>query len=499
MAQKDVRLPQEPESEKAILSTALNDPASIPQIAELIEPEDFYSANHQHIWMAAYALLGDGVEVDIAALTAKLRDMGHLKNGLGAYLGKLMDYPVAIDLGHHARLIKQAAARRRAIIEASRLLEEVKNCGNLAEIEKKSADAFSHIQAALSEAQGVQPEPAFKFLHGAELIENLRPISWTIDGVLQTNSFYYTFGDPGSFKSFVEIDRGLCIASGVPFHGHATVQGTVFYVCGEGQYGIGRRMAAWHIAHHTKAADVPFFVSKTPMVLSDQKNVQLVMDAITSMCKIYGPPALVIIDTLARNFGDGDENSTHDMGIVIQNLDRCFGNDFCRGLIHHTGHVNKDRGRGSIALKGGVDAEYRTSLTQNNQILLECTKQKDARKAEPMLFERREIGLLIDNTRDSSLVLDLIAEGADAQPQTAPKLASSQSKALDLLLAMTRKCDHNQGILVAEWRSACIEKKVYTRSDAFSRAVKNMLEKGVVRHGVTCDFVAPVIFSCGDE
>ena len=53
-------------------------------------------------------------------------------------------------------------------------------------------------------------------------------------------------------------------------------------------------------------------------------------DLIESFTKIYGPPQLIIIDTLARNAG-GDENSTQDMNKFIHHLDKYlrvpFGRD----------------------------------------------------------------------------------------------------------------------------------------------------------------------------
>jgi phage/plasmid primase-like uncharacterized protein len=314
----------------------------------------------------------------------------------------------------------------------------------------------------------------FQFIHAGDLVNNLRPIEWSIFGIQPTSSLYYTFGDPGTHKTFVELDKGLCIAAGIPYHGHATRQGTVFYICGEGQQGIGRRLAVWFIAHKLKAADVPFFVAKTPMQLSDPANVEGVMRAIDAMALQYGPPALVIIDTLARNFGDGDENSTKDMGMVIQNLDHFFGNDFNRGLIHHTGHMAKDRGRGSMALKGGVDTEFRCSMTSDDKILMECIKQKDAPKATPMLFNPREIKLLIGDTKDSSLVLDLVAEGDDIKAQPAANLSDQMVKALDILKAMGGSGEYR------EWRRQCIAKKLYRRTDVFDKAAKKMRKSGLV-------------------
>lgn len=40
---------------------------------------------------------------------------------------------------------------------------------------------------------------------------------------------------------------------------------------------------------------------------------------VDSLAKQYGPPAIVHIDTLARNFGEDDENATKDLNTAITN------------------------------------------------------------------------------------------------------------------------------------------------------------------------------------
>ena len=234
----------------------------------------------------------------------------------------------------------------------------------------------AHDAAAISRV--IETPKGFQFIHNSDILSDLHPTEWRIRDVLTDYAFYYNFGDPGHFKTFVELDRLLCIASGIDYHGHKVKQGTVFYIAGEGQQGIGRRIAAWHIAHKTKAADVPFFVAKVPTQLMDPAALDDVRRAVDAMTKQYGPPAVVHFDTLARNFGEGDENATKDVNAAISNLDKAFGNDFCRGLTHHTGHANKDRARGAMALHGAADAAFRISLTESGQVLVECKKMKDA-------------------------------------------------------------------------------------------------------------------------
>ena len=333
----------------------------------------------------------------------------------------------------------------------------------------------------------------FEFIHNSEILANLKPIEWQIQDILVEKSLYYDFGDPGSFKTFVALDRLLCIAAGLDYHGHPVKQGPVFYIAGEGQQGIGRRIAAWHIRHKTKTADVPFFLAKTPTQLMDPGAVDEVRQSVDDLAKKYGSPAVLHIDTLARNFGTGDENATKDMNQVIQNLDAAFGNDFCRGITHHTGHFNKDRARGSIVLHGAADEAFRASFACQ-QVLIECKKMKDAPSSPAMLFDLNTILLLIGNQEDKSFTLSLSAEGDEAAAATGfsntCKVSGNMSKALDLLEGMYAKCEKNLAdrgrvdaiprVEVKNWRKACLDKKLYRRRSTFTRALESMVERGLV-------------------
>ena len=151
---------------------------------------------------------------------------------------------------------------------------------------------------------------------------------------------------------------------------------------------------------------------------------------------------------MARNFGDGDENSTKDMNQVISNLDAAFGNSICRGLTHHTGHANKERARGSIALYGAADSVFRVSVTPGRQVLVECSKTKDAPKAPPMLFSINTTLLLIGDEPDQSCTLSLAAEGEEALDGKAGvvdncKVSGSMRKALELLDEMYADYEKN--------------------------------------------------------
>jgi RecA-family ATPase len=79
---------------------------------------------------------------------------------------------------------------------------------------------------------------------------------------------------------------------------------------------------------------------------------------------------MIIIDTLARNMG-GDENSTQDMNAFIQHLDTYLRQPWkcCVLVVHHRRGMDKDRSRGSTALKGALDAEYKVPLDSGTKTI----------------------------------------------------------------------------------------------------------------------------------
>jgi 5S rRNA maturation endonuclease (ribonuclease M5) len=347
-----------------------------------------------------------------------------------------------------------------------------------------------------------QPEPAavekprFEFIHNADVMTNLKPIEWRIRDILPETSFYYDFGESGHYKTFVALDRLLCVAAGLPYHGHPVNQGTVFYIAGEGQQGIGRRIVAWHAMHRTRAADVPFFIAKTPTQLMDPSALDDVKKAVDVMAKAYGEPSIIHFDTLARNFGAGDENATADMNQVILNLDMAFGS-IIRGLSHHTGHMNKDRARGNYALHAAADAAFRIRITGDNLVLVECRKMKDAPETDPMVFSRETVLLQIQETEDQSCVLKLLAEGEKAleiakdQGGNNEKVSDNMKKALETLdclyaeyeanLAASGRSGTSPRVSIKNWRERCIETGIYGQAKYFNVAMDRMKQRNLVK------------------
>jgi len=251
-------------------------------------------------------------------------------------------------------------------------------------------------------------EIGFRLVQISEI--KTRVPEWVVKNMMELDTLIEIFGDPASGKSFLAVDFAACVASGKDFVGKKVRQGPVIYIAGEGQNGIKRRFKAWAIRHDINLDQLLLFVSLMPAGLCDEDQRKLVLAAIDTTASQHGEPVLVVIDTVARNFGPGDENSTKDMGMFIQAVDAIrSAHRSTILLVHHSGHSDKSRARGAMALKGALDAEYRLDRDSDGIIRCECVKMKDFEIPESVAFKLRTVELGIadeDGEQITSAVLD---------------------------------------------------------------------------------------------
>ncbi|HCD56563.1 AAA family ATPase [Haliea sp.] len=215
------------------------------------------------------------------------------------------------------------------------------------------------------------------------------PLSnWLIKDVIEKQAIGMAFGQPGTAKSFFLMDMSFCVSNGIDWHGHKTTKGNVIYLAGEGFSGMKARFRALEIKYGMTGSGL--FISNGPAHLSDLEHAQAVYNEITRVCP---DPALIIIDTLHRNFGDGDENSARDLGrflTTLTALTQATGASIF--LAHHSGHASSGRARGSSALRAAMDVEYK--LEKSGQtVTVSCTKAKEHEAPEPACFELQEVVL----------------------------------------------------------------------------------------------------------
>lgn len=276
----------------------------------------------------------------------------------------------------------------------------------------------------------------FEFVSVSSITQNLKPTQWLIKGYFEQHTMALMFGDPACGKSFVAIDLACCIATGTPWHGNKVTQGAVFYIAGEGHNGFGRRFRAWEEHSGILLNDAPLYIAKCAAQIYDADSAEAVASAIQKLVDETGQvPRLIIIDTMARNFGGGDENSTKDTGIFIRNLDAlkdCW--DASTLIIHHTGHSDKNRGRGAMAIKGALDHEYRVQKDDCDVVNIEATKTKDSKDPDGISFELTSVDLPFTDDEGQAIKGAVLVQTTTMIKKKGKKLSPQKKRAVDILL-----------------------------------------------------------------
>ena len=285
-----------------------------------------------------------------------------------------------------------------------------------------------------------------------ELLQPPPPLEWLVKGILLPLSLIMIAGDPQGGKSLLATWLAACIAMGKEWLGRRVKRGPVVIIAGEGHFGIRRRLKAWAIAHDCEAelSQAPLFVSSSGTSLIDRKARDEVIAEIDAVAEEHGPPALVVIDTLHRNMG-GDENSAEDMAIYFAHADEIrFRYQTSVMTIHHTGHGDKERGRGTSSIRAALDIEYLLSSNGETRTL-KATKTKDMPAPPPMAFTLRQIPLPwrdSDGDPETSVVLEA-TDAPAAQPGS--KASATIRLGVESFLAVL---DASEGgdIALEEWR-----------------------------------------------
>lgn len=294
------------------------------------------------------------------------------------------------------------------------------------------------------------------------------PMRWHIEGLVPEDGTVPFYGAPKSGKTFIVLDMAACVATGTPFHGHAVSQGAVFYICGEGFRSIKRRFRAWSEVRGVPLDGAPLFRSQCAVQMLDPAGAAMLADAVAALADEHGAPRLIVIDTLARNFGPGDENSTVDMSRFIAALDQLRSTyPGCTVIIvHHSGVMDSKRARGSGALLGAADAEYRVEPGP----VLYNTAMKDAAPARAMQFAPIEAA--------GSIALEYTGEPVQGG---AKGLSPGATIALEAFRAVA-----TDGVATRDdWRRAFDEaygpdKSEDARRNAFKRNVEKLIDARMI-------------------
>jgi len=269
----------------------------------------------------------------------------------------------------------------------------------------------------------------------------LPPPEWLVDDVLGRETQAFLFGPPGEGKSFVALDVALSVASGREWHGHEVRKGRVLYVVAEGGRGIQERVKAWKQRHNIEKVEKAFYMLEAPN-LHKEKDCKDFFNDIDELL----PLNFIILDTFARTFVGGDENSAQDVGEWVAAATTLQQKARATVLaVHHSGKEQKKGARGSSALNGAADTMIAVKKDKDT-VTLTCDKQKDAKE-----FDDIKLTLLsVDLDTDGSSSCVLVSAGLSSECiSSQPTPNASQMKALKILAGHT-----DPVVSSTEWRLA---------------------------------------------
>jgi hypothetical protein len=284
---------------------------------------------------------------------------------------------------------------------------------------------------ARTAANDNNPRPPFRATW-FDNIEEDAPKEEIIRGVFGVNEFSYVVGPPGSGKSAIVTDAACHVASGRDWFGRPVKQGIVVFIAAEREKLTMRRMMAFKRRHGVK--DVPLLVLGGRFDLTaNLTNAKEIVHAIQVAERECEQKCVwVIIDTLSRSFGAGDQNASKDMGKYVAACDEILDQtDAHLTVIHHTGWAG-DRAKGAIDLDGAVDSSFIVKKTGQTYTLT-CDGTNDGEEGPVCNYAMEGVR---------------VGTGPDGEPTMAPVIVPAR----DIGAAMVEKLKGNNARALAVLR-----------------------------------------------
>lgn len=190
----------------------------IPDILDVVKPEDFYLPSHNAIFKAIADLFGGGEPIDAVTVGALLEGRGKLQNiGGGAYLFDLTQTPpTAAAAAHYATIVANKAKLRKLIQFGARC----QHLGN------SDVDSTEEVESVIAEAEAFLREvrqPREKALGFSDLVAEWREwadadatgdtiqtpwhkVNQILSGGLHKGRSYILAGRPGQGKSISALN-----------------------------------------------------------------------------------------------------------------------------------------------------------------------------------------------------------------------------------------------------------------------------------------------------
>jgi DnaB-like helicase N terminal domain/AAA domain len=311
----EVKLPHDPDAERAFLGSILLENACLQAIEGTIETNDLYLPSHRMVYDSIVRLVARGEVANEVTVGADLRMKGLLEQVGGiAYISSLKDGVPQYDYSfvrNYARIIRKTAQSRKVMNLGQNLFVRG---GAGEDVNEILTSCRPDLDDLYSNANGVTDWRAL--FHTIEDFEKAPPLSFAIDGFLQNDAATIFGALSGHSKTWVQLSlaKALLKGEGTKLWDYFDVRETaerVIYLIPESPIGP--------FAHRLKLMGLLDYVREGRLLvrtLSAGPRPSLVNPALLAAAK----GAYVMLDTLARFNEAENENSAAEFQALASNI-----------------------------------------------------------------------------------------------------------------------------------------------------------------------------------
>lgn len=292
---------------------------------------------------------------------------------------------------------------------------------------------------------------SIQLLSPSEIVNRPAPVP-LIEQFYPQRGIAGVYGESGSAKSFLVMDQIGAICSGAGhWHGIKARYAPAVVVQAEGTQ--QQRLRAWANHYDVELEDLPLRIVEEQIDLrSPDGHIHELLEAVHAAREHIGPVKVVVVDTLSRTFGGGNESTSEDMSAYVDNANMLAkAIDGLVIVIHHAGKDASRGARGHSSFRAALDAEIEVQRHSDGTRTARVTKSRDGVDGAEFSFRLQEIDLgphpTAEGERLSSCVVVPSGAAAGAPRRRMPK-GKNQTAACEVLQA------------------ALAEGKVMTRTDA---------------------------------
>lgn len=337
---------------------------------------------------------------------------------------------------------------------------------------EEAADSF--LASCQAEEQAAPQEQApgreFDFLTAEDVLA-LKTPPWRVKDVLPAVGLAAIFGQSGSGKTFIALDMAFAMAEGRDWFQMQTHPCPVVYVNLESNLGLKKRLTAWQKERVRPVPDNVRFVIEPFHILED----------VEALARGIEPGAVIFLDTLNAASAGLDENSSRDMGLILEAakmLQRLT--DGLVVLIHHGGKDAAKGLRGHSSLNAALDAAIEVSRNGESRSW-RTSKAKEAEDGRRQGFRLKSvvIGYTEENEPESSCVV----EPDDSPVQEEERLTPSLVYGLESLRRALEE-EGTDAVHLEAWRkyfyAGHTADNTHAKKVAFQRARQALMSQGKI-------------------